>query len=681
MRKSLLIASAMAVALAAPALVAKTKAPAAAPTAPVKPVAPRYGSWGVDLANRDTAVAPGEDFNLYANGTWLARATIPADQTSSSSMRDIYNLTLDQKKHIIATQGPETQIGGLYRSFMDEKAIEKVGDKPLRAELARIAAIKDKSEFARYMGATAGAFGRSLIDVGVAPDLDDSSTKIFWLGQGGLGLPDRDYYLKDEFKTQRDAYQAYIARQLGLAGFKNPVGTAAGVMALETDIAKLSWERAQRRQIEKLNNPTTLDKLKAEMPGLDWDALFVGLGITQPGKINASEKSAIAQLAKLYGDTPLETLKAWESFAVADQASPYLSDKYVQSRFLYTKVLSGLDKLPPRWKRADTLLDNTLGELIGKVYVADFFPARSKAMMEELVANLKVAMAKRIATNDWMEPATKMSALEKLARMKVMVGYPESFRDYSSLRIDAADLYGNVVRSGRFEWQYQLSELYKPVDRNRWAMNPQEVNAYNGSLENKIVFPAGILQAPVFDPDADPAVNYGAIGAVIGHEISHGFDDQGRKIDASGSLRDWWTAKDAERFAAEAAKYGAQFDSYEVVPGVHVNGKVTMGENVADLAGLLIAYEAYHASLKGKPAPVIDGMTGDQRFFLAFAQTWRDKQRPEAAKQQVASDPHTPSQFRVIGPVRNVDAWYDAFGIKAGGGKYALAPEQRVRIW
>jgi putative endopeptidase len=680
MRSSLLIASAMAVAFAAPSLDAKSK-PTPVAAAPVKPLAPRYGAWGVDLANRDASVTPGEDFNRYANGTWLARATIPADQTKSSSMRDIYNLTLEQKKYIIASQGPETQIGGLYKSFMDEKAVEKVSDKPLRAELAKIAAIPDKAAMARYMGATAGSFGRSLIDTGIIPDLDDSSTKIFWLGQGGIGLPDRDYYLKDEFKPQRDAYLAYIQRQLALAGYKDPAGTAATVLAFETEVAKLSWERAERRQLDKLNNPTTLAKLKTDVPGLDWAAFFDGLGITQPGKINSSEKSAIERLAKLFGDTPLETLKAWESFAVTDQASPYLPDRYVQSRFQYTKVLSGLDQLPPRWKRADTLLDGTLGELIGKVYVDDFFPARSKAMMEELVANLKVAMASRIAGNDWMEPATKMSALEKLAKMKVMVGYPETFRDYSALKIDANDLYGNVVRSSGFEWQYQLSQLYKPVDRNKWSMNPQEVNAYNGSLENKIVFPAGILQAPIFDPDADPAVNYGSAGAVIGHEISHGFDDQGRKIDATGSLRDWWTAKDAERFAAEAAKYGAQFDSYEPIPGVHVNGKVTMGENVADLAGLLIAYEAYHASLKGKPAPVIDGLTGDQRFFLAFAQTWREKLRPEAAKQQIASDPHTPSEFRVIGPLRNVDAWYDAFGIKAGGGKYALAPEARVHIW
>ncbi|MBO9575651.1 MAG: M13 family metallopeptidase [Sphingobium sp.] len=680
MRKFLLLSSAMAVALSASALPAKTTAKPAAAAAPVKPVAPHFGAWGVDLSNRKLDVAPGNDFNQFANGLWLDKAVIPADQTKASSTRDIYNLTLEQKKYIIATQGPETQIGGLYKSFMDEKAVEKIGDKPLRTELARIAAIQDRSEMARYMGHTAGAFGRSLVEFGVDPAFDDSSTKILWLGQGGLGLPDRDYYLDDKFKVQRDAYLAYMARQLGLAGYKDPAGTAANILAFETEIAKLSWARAERRQFEKLNNPTTLAGLKTDAPGIDWDAYLAGLGVDQPGRINVAELSAVQALAKLYAQTPLDTLKAWESFGVIDQASPYLPDRYVQSRFQYTKVMNGLDQLPPRWKRADTLLDNSLGELIGATYVTDFFPARSKAIMEDLVANLKVAMAKRIAENEWMEPATKMSALEKLAKMDVMVGYPDKFRDYSSLKIDAGDLYGNVSRSSAFEWQYQLSQLYKPVDRKKWAMTPQTVNAYNGGLENKIVFPAGILQAPIFDPDADPAVNYGSIGAVIGHEISHGFDDQGRKIDATGTLRDWWSARDAERFRAEAAKFGAQYDGYEPIPGMHVNGKLTMGENVADLAGLLIAYDAYHASLKGKPAPVIDGLTGDQRFFLAFAQTWKEKLRPEAAKEQLASDPHTPAQYRVIGPLRNIDAWYDAFSVKTGG-KYALAPEERVRIW
>jgi putative endopeptidase len=357
-----------------------------------------------------------------------------------------------------------------------------------------------------------------------------------------------------------------------------------------------------------------------------------------------------------------------------------LSKRFVDSRFNFTKTLSGVTEIRPRWKRGLTLVDGSLGELVGKTYVDNYFPASSKAQMEELVANLKAAMADRIKGNSWMAAPTKTAALDKLSRMEVMVGYPDKWRDYSKLTIAADDLYGNVQRSGVFEYQYQLSDLGQTVDRKKWGMTPQTVNAYNGGLENKIVFPAGILQAPYFDPKADAAVNYGAIGSVIGHEISHGFDDQGRKIDASGALKDWWTAEDAKKFEAQSEVFGAQYAKYEAAPGAFVNPKLTMGENIADLAGLQVAYDAYHRSLGGKPAPVIDGLTGDQRFFLAFAQGWRSKEREDAIKSQVASDPHTPSRFRVIGPVRNLDAWYAAFGIGPDS-KFYIAPEQRVRIW
>jgi putative endopeptidase len=681
MRNSLLIASAMAVALAAPAIHAKTATVApAASAAPAKPVTPRYGSWGVDLTAGDKSVAPGDDFDAYANGAWYARTAIPADQSSTDAFYEVYNLTLDQKKFVIASQGPQTQIGALYKSFMDEKGVEKVGDKPLRADLATLAAISDKSAFARYMGATSGAFGAAIVGLNVDAGLEDSRTNVLWMGQGGIGLPDRDFYLKDDFKAQRDAYATYIARQLALAGYPNAKQAAVDIMAFETAIAKVSWAAVDRRDIDKINNPMTIAQLKTFAPGVDWDAFMAGARVNPTGTILVNEKSAVKDIVDLYAKTPLETLKAWEAFHVVDQASPYLGKAYVDSRFLYTKVLSGREQLPPRWKRADTLLDGSLGELIGQTYVTDFFSPRAKSMMEELVANLKVAMARRIAGNDWMAPATKMSALEKLARMDVMVGYPAKFRDYSALKLDPADLYGNVQRSGVFDWDYKLSDLYKPVDRQKWGMNPQEVNAYNGFNENKIVFPAGILQPPFFDPDADPAVNYGSAGVVIGHEISHGFDDQGRKVDASGSLKDWWTAEDAKRFQAEADKFAAQYDKYEAVPGMFVNGKLTLGENIADMAGLLVALDAYHASLKGKPAPVIDGLTGDQRFFLAYAQVWHAKQKPEAMRQQMASDPHTPDKFRVIGPLRNIDAWYDAFAVKPGG-KYALTAADRVRIW
>jgi len=680
MRSALLLASAALLALSLPAAPALAD-DVAAPDAAAKPATPHYGRWGVDLTGMDRQVSPGADFDDYVNGAWRARTAIPADQNSISSFYDIYNLTLEQKKYVIASQGADTQIGGLYRSFMDEARVEAVGDAPLRAELAKVAALPDRAALARYMGASAGAFGIALVDLSIDADPADPSTNILWMSQGGLGLPDRDYYLKAEFKPKLDAYKAYVARQLGLAGYPDPARAAADVIAFETEIAKLSWPQEDRREIGKIVNPMTPETLKSYAPGLDWDAYLAGAGITQQGRIIVQENTAIKALAELFGRTPLATLKAWEAFAVTSQASPYLPARYVDSRFAFTSAMYGTQELAPRWKRADALLDNALGELIGEVYVRDFFAPRAKTMMEELVSNLKVAMAKRIVGNDWMAPATKMAALEKLARMEVMVGYPDKFRDYAALRVDPADLYGNVQRSNAFDWAYQLSQLYKPVDRTRWAMNPQTVNAYNGFLENKIVFPAGILQPPAFDPDADPAVNYGAAGVIIGHEISHGFDDQGRKVDASGAVHDWWTAQDAARFDEQAARFGAQYDSYEPVPGMHVNGQLTMGENIADLAGVLVALDAYHASLHGQPAPVIDGLTGDQRFFLSFAQFWRDKQRPDAAAAQMASDPHTPSKFRVVGPLRNIDAWYDAFSIRPDAGGYALRPEDRVRIW
>jgi putative endopeptidase len=421
-------------------------------------------------------------------------------------------------------------------------------------------------------------------------------------------------------------------------------------------------------------------QLSAYAPGIDWTAYWAGAKVPAQKRLIVGENTAVKAIAKLYAATPLATLKLWQSFHVADQAAPYLTKAMVDSRFEYAKQLSGVTAMLPRWKRALALVDGSLGELVGQDYVARYFPASSKAKMEVLVSNLKTAMAGRIKANSWMSEATKAAALEKLAKMDVMVGYPDKWRNYDALTIDPNDLYGNVQRAGKFDAEYQMSFLGKPVDRKLWAMNPQTVNAYNGGLENKIVFPAGILQAPFFDPNADDAVNYGAIGAVIGHEISHGFDDQGRKIDATGAVRDWWTPEDAKRFEEQAGVFGSQYAQYEVAPGFAVNPRLTMGENIADLAGVQVALDAYHASLGGKPAPVIDGLTGDQRFFLAFAQVWRVKMREDALKQQVTTDPHSPGRFRTYGPLRNVDAWYNAFNIQAGDKLY-IAPDKRARIW
>jgi putative endopeptidase len=659
---------------------AQTSAAATASTNATLGHAKTYGTWGVDLSARDMTIRPGDDFDNYANGAWRAKTEIPADQASAGVGYDVYNLTQDQLRAVVSKAPKNSKIGALYASFMDEARLEQLDAKPLMADLAKVDAISSKGEMARFMGQSQGRFGISIVGGSPYADPDTPTMNTLWLGSGGLGLPDRDYYLKESFKPQRDAYRAYIVRTLGMIGVPDGEAGADKIMAFETAIANASWPVADRRDLGKINNPMSAAELAAYAPGVDWAALSEGAGIAPQKRIIVNENTAIRDIAKLYAATPLDTLKLWQKFHVADQASPYLSKRFVDSRFDFTKTLSGVTELRPRWKRGLVLVDGSLGELVGQSYVQDYFPATSKAMMNELVANLKVAMADRIKANDWMAPATKAAAMDKLSRMDVMVGYPDKWRDYSQLTITPDDLYGNVQRSGAFEYQYQLADLGKSVDRKKWGMTPQTVNAYNGGLENKIVFPAGILQPPYFDPKADAAVNYGAIGAVIGHEISHGFDDQGRKIDASGALKDWWTAADAERFEAQAKGFGEQYSKYEAAPGAFINGKLTMGENIADLAGLQVAYDAYHRSLGGKDAPVIDGLTGDQRFFLAFAQSWRAKQREDAIKSQVASDPHSPSRFRVIGPVRNLDAWYAAFDITPDS-KFYIAPEKRTRIW
>jgi putative endopeptidase len=665
-------------ALTAPAVAKQGEAAAAATVSDPRPL--HFGSWGVDLTARDTKVKPGDDFDTYANGGWKARTEIPADQPSAGVDYDVYNLTQDQLRAVVSKATADSPIGALYQSFMDEARVEQVDAKPLMADLAKVDAISSHDQMARFMGSTSGRFGVSIAGPGPYADPDTPTINALWVGSGGLGLPDRDYYLKDSFKPQRDAYRAYIARTLNMVGVANAEAAADKIMAFETEIAKASWPIADRRDFSKINNPMTMAELSAYAPQLNWAAFFEGADVPPQKRMIIQENTAIRDIVKLYAATPLDTLKAWEKFHIAHDASPYLSKRFVDSRFNFIKTLSGVTEIRPRWKRGLTLVDGSLGELVGKTYAEQYFPASSKAQMEELVANLKAAMADRIKANSWMAPATKAAAIDKLSRMEVMVGYPDKWRDYSKLTIKADDLYGNVQRSGAFEYQYQLSDLNKTVDRKKWNMTPQTVNAYNGGLENKIVFPAGILQAPYFDPNADAAVNYGSIGSIIGHEITHGFDDQGRKIDASGALKDWWTAEDAKRFEAQSEVFGAQYAKYEAAPGAFVNPKLTMGENLADLAGLQIAYDAYHRSLGGKPAPVVDGLTGDQRFFLGFAQGWRSKEREDSIKSQIASDPHTPARFRVIGPVRNLDAWYAAFGIGPDS-KFYIAPEQRVRIW
>jgi putative endopeptidase len=645
------------------------------PSSPVK----HFGTWGVDLTGMDKNARPGDDFDAFVNGAWKARTPIPADQPSTGVGFDVYNRTQAEIRGIIEKAPADSQLGAMYHSFMDEAALETLDDKPLQKDLKEVAAITDIAGFTRYMGRTTGAFGIALFGVGSAPDPAHPVVNTLFMGQAGLGLPDRDYYLNANFKPQLDAYRAYIERLLTMVGYAEPAKAADAVLAFETAVAKVSWPAAERRDIDKVNNPMSISELQAYAPGLDWDTYLTAADISKRDHAIVAEKSAFKDIAALYAQTPLDTLKAWEAFHVADQASPYLSKRFVDSRFEFTKTLSGVTAQRPRWRRGVDLIDGSLGELLGRAYVDQYFPPSSKAKMNELVANLKTAMGARIQKLEWMSADTKKAALEKLSKMEVQVGYPDTWRDYSGLKLDPSDLYGNVQRSNRFEWGYQISDIGKPVDRQKWFMTPQTVDAYNGGLENKIVFPAGILQPPFFDPDADPAVNYGAIGAIIGHEISHGFDDQGRKIDATGAIRDWWTKEDAERFNAQAKRFGAQYDTYEPVPGMHVNGQLTMGENIADMAGVIVAYDAYRESLHGETPKVLDGFTGAQRFFLAYAQAWRAKQRDDAVRAQIASNPHSPAHFRVVGPLRNIDPWYAAFNVE--GGKYYLPPADRVRIW
>jgi putative endopeptidase len=645
-----------------------------------------YGAWGVDLTTGDRTVAPGDDFFSYVEGAWYAKATIPPDQAWIGAGRDVEERVRSQLRALIEADAsaPQTadqmRIGALWRAFMDEGRLEAADQSPLAPDLATVASLKDRADVSLWLAKAYGGYGLPLFSLSVQPDPKRPDLNALYIGQGGLGLPDRDYYLTDEFKPQRDAYFAYIKRTFELIGAPDPEENAKAVLAFETAIARISWASDERRDVVKTTNPMTLAALQAYAPGLDWNAHLAAAGAPGLTRVILAEKSAVKDSADLFARTPLETLKAWAAFHVADGASPYLSKRFVDSRFAFTSKLDGVTEQLPRWKRGVALIDASLGEAVGRDYSARYFPPQAKAATADMVANLKAAMAARIDGATWMAPATKAEARKKLDRMIVEVGYPSKWRNFSALKIDPSDLYGDVARSQAFEWAYSLEDLGKAVDHAKWDMHPQTVNAYNGGQENKVVFPAGILQPPYFDLAADPAVNYGATGATIGHEITHGFDDQGRKIDADGALRDWWTADDARRFEAQSAVFGAQYDTYEPVKGVHINGKLTMGENIADLGGLLAALDAYHASLHGRPAPVIDGLTGDQRFFLAYAQSWQEKDRDDSLRQQLAADPHSPANFRVIGPLRNVDAWYAAFNVGPGS-RYYLAPDRRARIW
>ena len=674
--------------LATAAIALTLSTPAFAQTMPGATGHAVIGTWGFDPATMDTSVKPGNDFNRFASGGWIDATTIPADRPSWSPWDVLYDQSQEQLKSIIENSAahpessPEAQrIGDFYASYMDEARVNALGAKPLEAGLAEIRAARTRTDIARLMGASFGKAGSSLFGIYIDSDLKSPDANAAYLGQSGLGLPDRDYYLEASFADKKTAYQAYVAQMLGKVGWANPEKAAADIVAFETRIAEKSWTRAQSREVDDTYNPMTLTEIAAYAPGFDWATWATAAGLPASAKTVVGEKTAFPELARIFAETDLDTLRAYEAFHVVDQSATVLSQDFVDANFAFHgTVLNGVGQNRPRWNRAVRTVNGSLGEALGKEYVRLHFPASSKTAMEALVQNLLAAMTERLKRLEWMSPETKEQALYKISHFGVKVGYPDEWRSYDGLVIRKDDLYGNTERAGAFEWAFQVGKLGKPVNPKEWGMTPQTINAYYNPPRNEIVFPAAILQAPFFDPNADMAVNYGGIGAVIGHEITHGFDDQGRKVDGNGVLRDWWTAEDAARFEAQAKIFGAEYDATFPLPGMHVNGDLTMGENIADFGGLLMALDAYHIALKGQPAPVINGLTGDQRLFLGWAQVWREKARDAAIQQQLATDPHSPAEVRASVPIRNIQAWYDAFGVKPGDEKY-IAPADRAVIW
>ncbi len=655
-------------------------------------VAPRFGAWGIDLDGMDTSVRPGDDFFRYVNGRWADATAIPPDRTTYGVSAQLRELSERQVRAIIedwaAGRGvqsgsDEAKAATLYQSFMDEATVERLGVTPLRLHLERIKAATTREDIARQMGRTMGLAGGSFFGAAVFDDLRDPERYALYLFQSGLGLPDREFYLRDNFAPQKEAYQAYVERILGLIGWDAPARHAADIVALETKLAEAHWTRAESRDRDRTYNPTTFEALEREAPGFPWRAWAEAAQVAGAAKAVVTQNTAFPKLAAAFAETPVETLQAWQAFHTADQAAPYLSSDFVTAHWEFrSKTLQGAQEQRERWKRGVSFVEEAMGETIGRTYVARHFPPASKAKMEALVADLLTAMRGRIEKLDWMAPETKAAALDKLSKFTVRIGYPDKWRDYSALEVAPGDLFGNRERAGQFEWARDVSRIGQPVDEGEWGMTPQTVNAYYSPAKNEIVFPAAILQPPYFDPEADPAVNYGAIGAVIGHEITHGFDDQGRKSDGDGVLRDWWTAEDAKRFEAQAEKLGAQYEAiaFPELPGLHLTGRLGMGENIADLGGVLLALDAYRLSLKGAEAPVLDGYTGTQRVLMGWAQAWRIKYRDEALRQQIVNGPHSPGFVRAYAPLRNVDAWYEAFDVQPGHALY-IAPPDRVRIW
>ncbi|WP_309092219.1 M13 family metallopeptidase [Phenylobacterium sp.] len=683
-----------------PAAPPQAEAPAPAPAPePARPKA-QVGAFGFDVSGMDASAAAGDDFFRYANGKWAERTEIPADRSNITSFAAIAETAAQRTRAIIedaaaqnAAEGSEARkIGDYFGSFMDEARIEQLGIAPVKPELDRIYAVRTRKDLSRELGLTLRAdvdalnatdfYTDRLFGLWVAEDLNDTTKYRPYLMQGGLGMPDREYYLGDSarFRELRTKYQAHVAAMFKLAGYDQPDARAKRVMDLETAIARAHWTVDDTANVQKANTVWSRAELAKKAPGIDWDAFLAAAGLQDQERFGAWQDTAIAGIARLVGAQPLQAWRDYLAFHAIERGAPFLSKAFVDEHFAFNgQALTGQPQQRERWKRGVDNTSTALGEAVGKLYVQRHFSPEAKAELQRMADNVLKAFGQRIDRLDWMSAETKAEARKKLANFRVYVGYPDKWRDYSGLEVVRGDAYGNQYRADLFEYRRNLAKLGKPVDREEWFMTPHTVNALFAPSQNSIIFPAGILEPPFFDLNADPAVNYGAIGGVIGHEVSHGFDDLGAQFDANGNLRNWWKPEDLARFKAEAKKLADQYSAYEALPGLNLRGEQVLGENIADVAGLATAYDAYHLSLGGAAPRTIDGFSADQRIYLGWAQIYRAKYRDEALRRAVITGVHSPGPWRAL-TVRNQDPWYPAFNVQPGQ-KLHLAPADRVKIW
>ena len=648
----------------------------------------KFGRFGLDLTSQKQAVKPGDDFWTYANGAWDARTEIAPDRPSAGVGVTVAEEAEVNVRGILDEMGRNPgqygasgrQIGDFYASWMDVEGIEARGTAPLKPYLDRIAAAKDQAALQVLFASPDYA---SPVDLGIIPSLSNPTQYTAVVGQGGLGMPRDNYLLPGEkYEGYRAAYRAYVERIQTLAGIRDASAKADAIVTLETAMAKDQWSPEESRNIARLNDPQTIDGLKAKAPEFDWVLMIKTAGLSASPIVLMTQNTALIAMGKIFAATPVDTWQAYLAYHFISDHAQYLPKAFDEAKFdFFAKTLAGVQAQRERWKRGVQLVNGALGEAVGAVYVAKYFPPAAERQMAELIENLRGAYEQRITNSSWMDDATKKAALAKLAAFEPRIGHPVKYIDYSSIKVERTDLLGNAMAVAEFQHQLQLQRLPKPVDRTLWSMTPQTVNAYYSPLSNQITFPAAILQPPFFDANADPSVNYGAIGAIIGHEMGHGFDDQGSQFGPTGKFENWWTDASKKAFKDRTAALTAQYDAYEPVPGTHIKGGLTLGENIGDLGGIEAAYAAFqrYQAQHGKAA-AIDGLSGDQRFFLAYAQAWQSKAREGALRQQLITDPHSPAKYRTNGVVRNVDAWYAAFDVKPGDALY-LPPDQRVHIW